>query len=100
MEKHQSVMLNEVLSIFENEHLPIFFDGTLGAGGHAEALLNAHPEIACYIGCDQDPYALEIAAERLKEHKSRLMLFHGNNADLDHMLASVGIDAVNGFFLI
>lgn len=62
---HTSVMLEECLKGFEGSLLTTFFEGTVGAGGHAEAILKAHPEIERYIGCDQDPEALQIAKSRL-----------------------------------
>lgn len=100
MTEHISVMKDEVLDVFSDMSLRVFFDGTLGAGGHAKALLDAHPEIGCYVGCDQDPYALRIATDTLSGYQDRLQLFHGNNTNLDSMLDSLGIDEVDGFFLI
>lgn len=100
MTPHTSVMLHEVVQFFEGRKIRVFFDGTLGAGGHAEAILKAHPEIETFIGCDQDPSAIEIASERLKPWEDKLRLFHGNSSGLDTMVASLGIDSVDGFFLI
>ncbi len=42
-------------------HEPVLVDGTLGLGGHAEALLRACPD-AQLIGLDRDPRALALAA--------------------------------------
>jgi 16S rRNA (cytosine1402-N4)-methyltransferase len=66
MTNHVSVLRDEVVQAFEGLEINTFFDGTLGAGGHAEAILEAHPEIKRYIGCDRDPRAHELAVERLK----------------------------------
>ena len=98
--KHVPVMVKQCLQGFEGCPLPIFFEGTVGAGGHAEAILKAHPEIERYIGCDQDPEALEIARERLAPWKDKVELVRGNFRDLDKILQGRGIKAVNGFFLI
>ncbi|RRS00763.1 16S rRNA (cytosine(1402)-N(4))-methyltransferase RsmH [Glycomyces terrestris] len=64
---HVPVMLDEVL-----DHLApaasrpgaLAVDATLGAGGHSEALLTAHPGLTV-IGIDRDPNALELASKRL-----------------------------------
>lgn len=96
---HVSVMLEECLKGFEGSQLPIFFEGTVGAGGHAEAILKAHPEIERYIACDQDPEALQIAENRLKPWKDKVELIRGNFRDLDRILIQRGIKVVNGFFL-
>lgn len=96
---HVSVMLEECLKGFEGSLLTTFFEGTVGAGGHAEAILKAHPEIERYIGCDQDPQALEIAAKKLLPWKEKVELVRGNFMDLDTILSKRGIQEVNGFFL-
>ncbi len=96
---HTSVMVEECLKGFEGSLLTTFFEGTVGAGGHAEAILKAHPEIKRYIGCDQDPQALAIASSRLKPWKDKVELVRGNFIDLDTILSKRGIKEVNGFFL-
>ena len=96
---HVSVMLEECLKGFEGSLLTTFFEGTVGAGGHAEALLKAHPEIERYIACDQDPQALQMAESRLKPWKDKVELVRGNFKDLDTILLKRGIKEVNGFFL-
>jgi 16S rRNA (cytosine1402-N4)-methyltransferase len=96
---HASVMVAECLKGFENTELTVFFEGTLGAGGHAKAILEAHPEIERYLGCDRDPDALELAAKKLAPWKNKVEFVRGNFADLDTILRSRGIKEVNGFFL-
>ena len=92
-------MTQECLKGFEGTDLKVFFEGTLGAGGHAEAILRAHPEIKRYIGCDRDPEAIEIAKERLSPWKDKVEFVRGNFAELDTILQERGIQQVNGFFL-
>lgn len=99
-EPHISVMSKEFLQFFEGKEISYFFDGTLGAGGHARALLEAHPEIKTYIGCDRDPEALEIARENLKPWKDKVSFVQGNFADLDRYIAERGDHQMDGFFLI
>ena len=96
---HTPIMVDEVLAGFEGVELKIFYEGTLGAGGHASAILEAHPEIERYIGCDKDPEALEIAKESLSDWKEKVELIQGNFADLDLHLREREIEQVDGFFL-
>eukprot|EP00898_Chlorokybus_atmophyticus_P007468 jgi/Chlat1/7722/Chrsp66S07193 len=56
----------QVLSYFEGRQLHVLLDGTLGAAGHASALINAHPEMHTFIGLDVDPVAHELATQKLK----------------------------------
>ncbi len=96
---HISVMKDEVLASFEGKELKVFFDGTLGAGGHAEAILEAHPEIEMYIGCDRDIHALNIAKKRLERFGDKMHFVQGNFSEVEKHLASLGVEEVNGFFL-
>ncbi|MCH9621077.1 MAG: Ribosomal RNA small subunit methyltransferase H [Chlamydiia bacterium] len=96
---HISVMRDEVLDSYKDMQLKVFYDGTLGAGGHAEAILEAHPEIEIYIGCDQDKSALEIAKQRLSKYSDKMRFVHGNFSDLDKHLLDLRIEEVDGFFL-
>lgn len=77
-EAHIPVLLDQFLSLFADKKINIFIDGTLGAGGHAEAMLEAHPEIERFYGIDQDPEALQMAEKRLNPWKNKLELRRGN----------------------
>jgi 16S rRNA (cytosine1402-N4)-methyltransferase len=66
----------------------LFIDATVGAGGHAAALLEAGPDIRL-VGIDRDPDALALAKERLAGFGGRVELVSGNFGDLDEALAGV-----------
>lgn len=66
---HEPVMVREVLAYLGAcQHV---MDMTLGAGGHAEALLEAG--VATVTGVDQDPSALRLATSRLTPFGSRFV---------------------------
>ena len=102
MMKHMPVLVREVLEVFADKDLRIFFDGTLGAGGHAKAILEAHPEIENYIGCDQDPRAHELAAVTLKPWGEKVEIVRGRYAEkiaevdrcLDGLLIDIGVSSM------
>jgi 16S rRNA (cytosine1402-N4)-methyltransferase len=96
---HVSVMAAEVLQYFSDLSISTFFDGTLGAGGHAQMILEAHPEIQTYIACDQDPQAIALAKSYLKPWEKKVQYIQGNFADLEQHLAEIGIKEIDGFFL-
>lgn len=97
--KHIPVLLNEVLSVFEGLEIGTFFDGTLGAGGHASAILQAHPEIKRYLGCDRDPTALELAKARLEPFGKKVELVRSPFADLENVLDEKKIPQIDGFLI-
>jgi 16S rRNA (cytosine1402-N4)-methyltransferase len=96
---HYPVLLAEVIQAFESVTLSVVIDGTLGAGGHAEALLQNHPEIEHFLGIDQDPQALVLAAQRLKPWASKIALKHGNFAQFDDFLRELSFPKPNGILL-
>jgi Predicted S-adenosylmethionine-dependent methyltransferase involved in cell envelope biogenesis len=78
MMDHNPVLLQEVLNILsENEGLHLYVDATLGAGGHAFRVLQAHPE-AHLIGFDQDASARSIATRVLSPYRDRVEIIAGN----------------------
>jgi 16S rRNA (cytosine1402-N4)-methyltransferase len=99
MTAHIPVLCNEVVAAFEGCSMSVFFDGTVGAGGHAEAILKAHPEIKKYIACDRDPKAHELAKRRLEPWWEKVEWIHGSYSDLDRFLDERGIESVDGFLI-
>ena len=63
---HVSVLMRQVLECFEGRALRHYVDGTMGAGGHASAVVRAHPEMRAFVGFDVDPLAHAIARPRLE----------------------------------
>ncbi|MCB1117330.1 MAG: 16S rRNA (cytosine(1402)-N(4))-methyltransferase RsmH [Chlamydiia bacterium] len=96
---HIPVLRKQCLQAFDGAEISIFFDGTLGAGGHAQSLLMAHPEIERYIGCDRDESALALATENLAAWQGKLETVHGNFADIDVHLEACGVKAIDGCLL-
>jgi 16S rRNA (cytosine1402-N4)-methyltransferase len=73
----------------------VLVDCTLGAGGHAEALLTACPQ-ARLIGIDRDPHALAVARERLAPYADRVTLVEAVYDELPELLATLGSPQVQG----
>ncbi|MBJ7258090.1 MAG: 16S rRNA (cytosine(1402)-N(4))-methyltransferase RsmH [Chthoniobacterales bacterium] len=75
---HEPVLRAEVLRLLDPRPGKLFLDGTLGGGGHSEALLAADSRV---IGLDRDNDALHYAASRLAVSGERFRAVHGNFAD-------------------
>ncbi len=78
---HLPVMVSEVLMGLPRTVGGSFIDCNLGDGGHAEAVLRSIPG-AQLLGIDLDTDALKRAEQRLKRWSDRLILYHGNFADV------------------
>lgn len=85
---HTSVLLAEAVGLLAPAPGRRFLDCTLGAGGHAEALLAAGAEV---VGVDRDPRARELAQQRLARHADRLTVRGGTFAEAGTELAAEGI---------
>jgi 16S rRNA (cytosine1402-N4)-methyltransferase len=91
---HFPVLLEETMAALRPERGGTFVDATVGAGGHAEALLERAPA-ARLVGLDRDPAALEIARERLAPFGARVRLVHARFSELADVLgAGVLVDGV------
>lgn len=92
---HQPVLLNEVLQAFDPVSISLIVDCTLGAGGHAQAILERHPEIKTYLGIDQDPSALALARARLEPWREKMIIKQGNFDALDLYIKELGLSSPN-----
>ncbi|MEN6564013.1 MAG: 16S rRNA (cytosine(1402)-N(4))-methyltransferase, partial [Christensenella sp.] len=76
--QHIPVLLGEVLELLAPERGGTFIDGTLGGGGHAEAVLSRLPQSGRLIGIDRDWEAVHAAEHRLLAYGGRFTALHGN----------------------
>ena len=76
---HRPVMVEEVVQLLAGADVVV--DMTLGAGGHAEALLDAG--VAEIVGVDRDPEALAIATERLRRFGDRVRVVQSRFSEVD-----------------
>ncbi len=94
MATHEPVMTHEVVGFLLPERGGVFVDCTLGAGGHAHALLAAGADRL--IGFDRDRHALEVSRERLAAFHDRVRLVHADYRALDAVLDEQGVGEVDG----
>jgi 16S rRNA (cytosine1402-N4)-methyltransferase len=79
---HRPVLLARLLDGLALHSGARVFDGTVGYGGHAEAILERTSPDGTLVGVDRDPRALDAARERLRRFADRAALVHGRFADV------------------
>ena len=95
MNGHIPVLLEECIKYLNIKPDGVYVDGTLGMGGHSEAILQ-RLTTGRLISIDRDAVAISRAGERLKPYADRLTIVHGNFRDLDAILDEQGISLVDG----
>ena len=95
MNGHIPVLLDECIKYLNIKPDGIYVDGTLGMGGHSEAILQ-RLTTGRLISIDRDITAIERAGERLAHYADRLTIVHGNFRDLDAILDEQGVRLVDG----
>lgn len=88
--RHVPVLLKEVLDGLNPQPGDDVLDGTLGAGGHAAAILERTAPDGRYLGLDLDEAALETARKNLDRFGSRVMLVRGSYRDAAEISAERG----------
>lgn len=97
--RHTSVLLDETIDQLQIKPDGIYADGTLGGGGHSEAILQRLGEKGRLIGFDQDADAIRAAGERLSPFGDRVTIIRSNYRNMRSELETIGIHQVDGIVL-
>jgi len=97
-EIHRPVLTSEVVRFLADAPTPTIVDGTVGLGGHAEAILEASPDVGL-VGIDRDEEALAIAEARLSRFGDRVHLVHGDFINVSEHLSNLEVGPVGGLLL-
>ena len=90
---HHTVLRAEAVALLAPAPGKVILDGTLGGGGHAEAILEAGAKV---VGLDKDPRALEAARSRLAKWPDHLTTAHADFRDARGVLDGLGVGEVDG----
>ncbi|MBR2191095.1 MAG: 16S rRNA (cytosine(1402)-N(4))-methyltransferase RsmH [Eubacterium sp.] len=96
---HVSVLLDETIEGLNINPDGIYFDGTLGGGGHSYEILKRLTGKGILIGVDQDGDAIDAASERLKEFEGKFQLVRSNYSEIETILNDLKISKIDGIVL-
>ena len=96
---HAPVLLEEVLQYLAVAPGGRYIDATVGAGGHAAAILEASAPDGRLLGLDADPEAVSLSRKRLAQWGDRCVLAVANFRHLARVAAEHGFGEVDGVLL-
>lgn len=94
---HKPVLFEETIRSLAIRPEGTYIDGTMGGGGHSEAILQ-RLTTGTLLSIDQDPDAIRAAGERLKQYPQSIRV-RGNFAQMGEIAKAQGIEAVDGVLL-
>ncbi|MDT8272105.1 MAG: 16S rRNA (cytosine(1402)-N(4))-methyltransferase RsmH [Desulfomonilia bacterium] len=97
--QHAPVLLNEVIEVIMPRDGGRYFDGTLGDGGHARAILEASAPGGELAGCDLDPAAINRLESAFLPYGDRAHLFQRNFTEIDTICLMLGWKCLDGILL-
>ena len=96
---HKSVMPKECMEGLALKAGGVYFDGTVGGGGHSYLILQGSAPSGRLIATDLDDEAIAAASERLKQFENRFSIHKSNYKDFESVLAKEGVDLLDGALL-
>ena len=93
---HRPVLAADAVELLMPHPGSLVVDGTLGSGGHAEAILKTGADV---LALDQDPDAIAEAREQLARYGRRITLHQSNFRDVDKVLDELGVQRIGGALL-
>lgn len=77
----------------------VYFDGTIGGGGHSYEILRRTSPTGRLIATDLDDEAIRAAGERLAPFAGRFSIYKANYKDFARVFDEAGVDKVDGALL-
>ncbi len=96
---HIPVMLDECMDALDIKDGGVYFDGTVGGGGHSFEILSRSAPSGRLIATDLDDDAISAATERLSLFRGRFEIFKYDYKNYDEVLNLAGVEKLDGALL-
>ncbi|MGI5848706.1 MAG: 16S rRNA (cytosine(1402)-N(4))-methyltransferase RsmH [Christensenellales bacterium] len=97
--EHKTVLLKETVDALNLRPGMTVVDGTVGGGGHAEAILSKITPGGRLIAIDKDEYAIDTAKRRLKDYWENIIFVHDDFRNIKSILSMLDINGIDGAVL-
>ena len=95
---HKPVMLEECMQGLNIQENGVYFDGTVGGGGHSFEILN-RSKYGRLIATDLDDEAIAAASKRLSEFSGRFTIYKSNYKEFARVFEEAGVSEIDGAIL-
>ncbi|MBQ8685872.1 MAG: 16S rRNA (cytosine(1402)-N(4))-methyltransferase RsmH [Clostridia bacterium] len=96
---HKPVMLEECMQGLALKEGGLWFDGTVGGGGHSYEILKRTSPSGKLIATDLDDEAIAASNKRLSEFEGRYTIYKSNYKDFERVFEAAGVDKIDGAIL-
>ena len=96
---HTPVLVDKVIELLITNKSGIYFDGTIGGGGHSKEILKNFKDKGKLIGVDIDSEAVDFAKNNLKSFKNKIIIKKENYANILEILKKEKIKKIDGILL-
>lgn len=96
---HLPVMLEECMEGLNLKSGGIYYDGTVGGGGHSYEILKRTSPTGRLIASDLDDDAIAAASARLKEFEGRFAIYKSNYKDFEKVFELANVNEIDGAIL-
>ena len=96
---HKPVLLEECMQGLRLKEGGVWFDGTVGGGGHSYEILKRTSPSGQLIATDLDENAIAAASARLSEFSGRFRIYKNNYKNFAAVLSEAGVSELDGVLL-
>jgi 16S rRNA (cytosine1402-N4)-methyltransferase len=96
---HRPAMADEVLRFLINDRNGVYFDLTVGGGGHLRFISEVLSEQALLIGVDRDPEAVTEAKRNLNRASQKVQLVNRTFDELGRIAEDLAIREIDGILM-
>ncbi|MBR2903491.1 MAG: 16S rRNA (cytosine(1402)-N(4))-methyltransferase RsmH [Clostridia bacterium] len=96
---HRPVMLEECMQALALRDGGVYYDGTVGGGGHSYEILRRSGPSGRLIATDLDDEAIEAATKRLSPYQGRFAIYKSNYKNFEKVFDEAGVDLIDGALL-
>ena len=96
---HKPVMLEECMQALRLKDGGVWFDGTVGGGGHSYEILRRTAPNGKLLATDLDDEAIEAATKRLAPFDGRFTIYKSNYKNFERVFEEAGVEEIDGAIL-